>query len=259
MSEQFLNVHESMTMVDTVLVGLDVPDFEFNDGWYETFATIGSATELPFFSVRNRNHGLMYNNQETRDQMSYGMRIYSLGVRFFGAQVATQVIPDEALTFGVEEIHSSIWEADLPRHASLILRTNQDERLKHNCAMAPSGMGPFGGGMGHGEPSAWNSATAECPSFMKGMTSQSMPGITNRWPFPVPLDIPKGATLSVVIRFSEYAKQLLQAMVGPLGVPFQYYNETTEEYEYKSHSSLFGIQVSLQVERLTQQRGAYSR
>lgn len=254
MPENYENVLEPMTLYDTVLVSPYVDSMKFHDGWYNSFAAIGAANEIPFFNVRNRNHHLAYNNQDTRDQVPYGMQIYSIGVSFFAPQIATQftLIEGPALHYA-EEIHSAVWEADLPQHAGMILRVNQDDRLKHAVAMAPSGMGPFGGGMGHGDPTTPISTETACPAFMKGMTSQGTPKLTARWPFPVPIDVPLRANISVVIKLSEWARQLLQTMTGPHYLAFSGGDAAPTIPLY----SVFGIQVSLQVKRLVQQRGQY--
>ena len=253
----FLNVTESQILYDTILVCPDVPNWEFNDGWFSSFAGIGAAIELPFLNVRNRNHGLPYNNQDTRDQMAYGMQVYSLGVRFFAPQIASQFLSAERVPTTQEEIHSGIWEADLPRHASVTLRLNQDERLKLQSCMAPCGYGPFGGGMGHGDPNNWSDTTGgQYPaSIMKGCTTMGMPELTNQWPFPEPLDVPARATVAVVIKLSEYGRQLLQAMAGPLELMF-WGSPTSMKYQHLKNSC-FGIQVSMKVKRLIQQRGQY--
>lgn len=253
----FLNVHEAQTLYDSVLVSPNIDKWDFSDGWFTTFANLGAANDIPFFNVRNRNHGLPYNNQDTRDQTAYGMKIYSIGISFFAPQIATQVIENQTITFATEEIHSAIWEADLPRHVGAILRINQDERLKIQSCMAPPGYGPFGGAMGHGEPAQWSTDIADVPSVMKGATSQSMPELTNRWPFPIPLAVPRRAAISVELKFSEYARQLLQFMTGPHSVPFlQDAGDGTYDY-LLSNYACFGIQVSMQVERMVQQRGQY--
>lgn len=256
--ENFKNVSEAQTLYDTMLVCPDVNTWEFHDGWTTTFADLGAMIEIPFFNVRNRNHGLPYNNQDTRDQTAYGMQVYSMGVSFFAPQVATQMLLIDRHDVDVssaEEIHSAIWEADLPRHASLTLRINQDDRIKHQCAMAPAGYGPFGGGMGHGDAEEWASdvAAQESPAIMKGCTTMGTPDLLARWKFPVPLDVPKRATISVVIKFSEYARRLLQFMRGPLDIMLWDY----DNQGWIAKPTCFGIQVSLQVKRYVQQRGDY--
>jgi hypothetical protein len=253
--ENLMNVLEPMTLYDTVLIGDYVDSMKFNDGWFATFAALGAANEIPFFNVRNRNHHLAYNNQDSRDQTAYGMQIYSMGVTFFGPAVATQFQDVEGTMSYAEEIHSATWEADIPQHASATLRINQDDRLKINCAMAPPGYGPSGGGMGHGDPTVPTFGETTTAAIMKGMTSMGVPEVNNQWPFPVPLDVPRRASISVVIKLSEYARQMLQIMDGPLS--FAICNNSDGEYG-QLVSCMYGIQVSMKVKRYVQQRAQYS-
>lgn len=256
MNEQLLNVIEPQTLYDTVLVSGYVNSMKFNDGWYTTFALLGAANEVPFFNVRNRNHHLAYNNQDTRDQTPYGMKIYSMGVSFFAPQIATQFHDVEGTASYAEEIHSAVWEADLPQHAAAILRVNQDDRLKIQCCMSPPGYGPSGGGMGHGDPTVPTFYEATNPAIMKGMTGMGVPDIDNQWPFPVPIDVPRRASISVVIKFSEWARRMLQTMVGPLRYVFAPVGQGHQIDE--TLYCAYGIQVSLKVARYVQQRGQYS-
>lgn len=254
-----MNVLEPQTLYDTVLVGPYVSELTYRDGWYTSFNGIGAANEIPFFNVRNRNHGLAYNNQDTRDQMAYGMQVYSIGVQFFSPPVASQGVIrtlNGGSLYAVEEIHSAIWDADLPQNSAFEFRVNQDVRLKQVCAAAPSGMGPSGGGMGHGDPTVWpsDSAPANNVSFMKGMTTTGIPELTARWPFPVPIDVPARASVSVVVKFSEWARELLQTMKGP---HYLLFCDDTHSVPTVPTKSMFGIRVSLQVKRLVQQRGQY--
>lgn len=255
MQGEFLNVLEPQTLIDTVLIGPSVASMQFRDGWYTSFANFGAALEIPFFNVRNRNHGLPYNNQDTRDQTAYGMKVYNLGVCFFGPQVATQFLeaPNAPGGYAVEEIHSAVWEADLPEHASVILRVNQDDRLKAQCAMVPCGYGPVGGGMGHGDPTQDVSyLPSYIPSTMKGCTTGGIADLGNKWPFPEPLDVPRRATLSAVIKLSDYARALLAQMTGPHGLWAQ-----DVRGQGVVLPSLFGVQISMTVKRYVQQRGEY--
>lgn len=255
MTEAIMNVLESQTLYDTVLVSPFVDYMKFNDGWYNSFAGIGAANEIPFFNVRNRNHHLAYNNQDTRDQTAYGMKIYSLGVTFFAPQIATQFHDIEGGASFAEEIHSAVWEADLPQHAAAILRVNQDDRLKIQCCMSPPGYGPSGGGMGHGDPTVPTFEETTNPAIMKGMTGMGVPDLNNQWPFPEPIDVPRRASISVVIKLSEWARQMLQIMVGPLRYVFAPAagGGQIDETLY----CMFGIQVSMKVKRYVQQRGQY--
>lgn len=259
--DDFKNVLEPQIMHDTILVGAGVSGWQFNTGWFTTFAAMAAQTEYPFFNVRNRNSGLAYCNQDTRDQTAYGMQVFQMGVQFFGPQIHSQAFntttaqpTDPAV---IEEIHTALWETELPRHASITLRVNQDDRLKINCAMVSAGMGPVGGGMGHGDANQeYNMPTSRTEPYyavMKGCTSNGVAEGSNRWPFAIPLDVPRRATLSAVIRLSEYGRQMLLTMLGP----HSYYNPNGEQEGVTKLSCLFGVRVMLTVKRYVQQRGEY--
>jgi len=290
------NVREQIQLTDVVLIGKYVgrmPDRP--QGWFTTFSDLGSAGNMSFFNVRNRSIGLSYNNQDARDQLPYGIRVMSIGVRFFAATVSTFTAcsnkgeqaaarirypettytdPAWALLTNREELHAGMWEADLPNHASASLKTNQDIRLRAAVAMLPSGTGPVGGGWGWGSPGdlvyaaqggtpvpAISGETA--PPYMgafAGNLEDIEHGKTDRrfrFPFPVPLDIPKRANLSIEIGLSQYAREMLQAIPGPFWWPVP--NAwTSSGLSTAVKSAVYGVECSIIGERLVQQRGDYS-
>jgi len=256
-SQGYQNVPEGSTLYDSILVGARIPTLKFKDGWFSTFAQAGASNSFPFLNVRNRNHHLAYNNQDTRDQLPYAMEIYSIGVDFWPPYVQSQYIknePDGAGTLIAYNNHSAIWQNELPRHANLKFFVNQDEILNQQVCMAPAGMGPCGGGVAQGMMSA---ANVLMPGFtatpMLGTGTMGQAEITARWPFPSPLQVPRRASISAVITLSEYGRQLLSKMRGPHNYILQdMVGPTTFQ-----KSTTFGITVSLTGKRLIQQRGRY--
>lgn len=295
------NVRNKIILADTILITkwlrqiADAPR-----GWFATFADAGRAGSFSFFNVRNRAIGLPYNNQDARDQLPYGMRLKSIGVSFFGPGCASQftacefienvvaeppapsgprydsgadepINPTAADLCNREELHSAWWQADIPNHASMILRTNQDERLKGPVVMFPPGYGPVGGGWGWGSPQSLAfdreaPASDFSPPCSDTITNREnvQSGVSDmrqRWEFPVSIDIPRRANLEVVIDLSDYAREALQVQEGPHWWPW--INTLTAGVEddpvaTKSvKAAVFGIQVTLAGERLIQQRGEY--
>ena len=242
----FANVPEAWTLQDTILVTGQALALDWHDGYFPTFSIAGQANNFPFFNVRNRNHGLPYNNQDTRDQMAYAFEAWSLGVDFWAPQIQTQfsgLPPDTA-----HSQMSTVWQCDIPRHASVTFNINQDERLKTQVCMAPSGMGPVGGGVAQGIQAAAGGGV----NVIKGVTSMGDADITNRWKFPNPLRIPRRAALSAVIQLSEFGRNLLQAMPGPFHYRF-YDDQGADAMRW----SCFGITMTLTGKRLVQERGQY--
>lgn len=290
------NVREQIMLTDTVLIGKwvgQMPDRP--TGWFPTFAELGAAGTMNFFNVRNRSIGVMYNNQDARDQLPYGMRINSIGVRFYASTAGTFTSCDNvgstdtartpkaetdytdplfATLVNREELHAAVWEADMVNHASALLRTNQDIRLKCPVSMLASGTGPIGGGWGWGSPNdliyyanggtpvpaiAGESGPPHLGAFCGNLEDIQVGevDIRQRFPFPVPIEVPKRANLSLEIKLSQYARELLQAIPGPYWWPVP--NAFTVNGLTKTvKSAVYGIECTLLGERLVQQRGDYA-
>lgn len=248
--KEYTNVGEAWNLYDTILCGGYVPSMQFNTGWFATFAAMGLANTLPFFSVRNKNHGLMYNNQDTRDQLPYVFRVFTIGVSFFAPSAPlyedTAGVPTNPQT---QALHHFVHE--LPKHCSVTVQVQQDDRLKIAALMTPPGYGAFGGGVAQGDPEvAWAAGGAPA-NVARWNVHSGVPELKNKWAFPEPLEIPRRANLSVVLRLSEYGRQMLQNMVGP----FQYVLANTDSTAWEFRYGMCGVQVTLGGQRLVQQRG----
>lgn len=252
-TKAYRNVPENWVLYDTCLIGGYANSMNYHDGYFPTFAIAGAQNGIPFFNVRNRNHGLAYNNQDTRDQLPWGFKIFTIGVQFFAPQ--TVLYRNNAgVPEGAQVIEQNLFETELPKHCSLTLQTNQDNRLKINSLMAPSGMGIVGGGVGQGDVES-NLGTANYINPVMGGFSQGMPELKNKWGFKNPLHVPRRATLSARIELNEYARALLGAMPGPYYQPFQ---DIAADGTLSFHWGMCGIRVVLGGQRLVQQRGQYS-
>lgn len=256
----YMNVPEALTLCDTMLVCGYSQSLKWHDGYFVSFAAAGQANSWPFYNVRNRNHGLAYNNQDTRDTLSYAYEIYSIGVDFWAPTVIqqNQDIPANGTpgAFLTYQNMSAIWTCDLPRHASIRFNVNQDEKLNATCCMVPPGMGPVGGGAGQGDFGVLvNPPLADALHPMYAALTQGEPEITCRFKFPNPIQVPRRASISAVITVAEYGRQLLQSMTGPWYYKLLDKNTFGNSAVYKW--AAFGVTVSLQGKRLVQQRGAY--
>ena len=248
----FKNVPESWTLHDTILITGYKNSLDWNDGYFESFSIASAAQNYPFFNVRNSNHHLAYNNQDTRDQMPYAFEAWSLGVDFWAPQLQTQFSGDPVDTAYSQM--SAVWQCDMPRHAAISFHINQDERLKTQVCIASPGMGPVGGGVSQGIQGDIQAGSGGGVGVnpIKGITSMGQAGITNRWKFPNPLMIPRRAAIAAEITLSEYGRQLLANMPGPF---YNRFFDTANDSILKW--SCFGITVSLTGKRLVQQRGKY--
>lgn len=249
----FQNVAESWTLHDTILVTGYANQLDWRDGYFASFNLAGQAVNFPFFNVRNSNHHIAYNNQEVRDSMAYAFEAWSLGVDFWAPQLQTQFSGSP-----VDTVYSQVcaaWQCDVPRHASITFRVNQDERLKTQCCIASPGMGPVGGGVAQGVQANVLYGTGQAINPIKGLTSMGEASITNRWKFPNPIRIPRRASIGAVVELSEYGRQMLQAMPGPYSMRF--WDTTEPDHVEILKWVCFGITVSLTGKRLVQERGRY--
>lgn len=254
-TKQYENVVENWTLYDTVListlVGAQDTPISFSDGYFASYAALGAANEVPFFNVRNRTSGLAYNNQDTRDTMNYGMKIFTVGVQFFSP--CTSLYKNvEGAVMGQSVTEQTIFATELPKHCSLRLNTNQDERLKINALMASAGIGAIGGGVAQGDRTDDTQVAFNSPNVVKTNFNQGVSMLNNRWSFRNPIEIPRRANMSVTIKISEYGRQMLGAMVGPKNQPFQ---DVAHDGSVYFSPGMCGIRVLINGMRFVQQRG----
>ena len=103
-SKKFMNVAENWVLYDTVLIGSYVSSMDYNTGYFATYAAMGGVTTIPFFNVRNRSHGLPYNNQDQQSQLPYVFKIYSVGISWWAPGTTTYAAGDPAI-IGAQEPH----------------------------------------------------------------------------------------------------------------------------------------------------------
>lgn len=247
---QFTNVAEAWMLYDTILIGGYYATVKPNNGYFQAYATLGANAEVAFFNVRNRSHGIPYNNQDARDQLPYVFHIYAIGVAWFAPSTSCYHASEPPL--GQESLVNALWQTEIPKHTSVVLKTNQDEVLITNSLMVPPGYGPVGGGVAQGEvESAYG-----IPAVHHTANSQGGSILTNVWGFRKPKQIPRTANLSVVLRFNTYAQNLLQTFSGPNAQPIKSSADDTTNFNAPGCG---GIQVFLKGKREVQQRGQYHR
>jgi hypothetical protein len=252
---KFLNVKEQWFLYDTVLVSPWTSTLPHEvPGWYPTFVGLGAADDIPFFNIRNKSIGLAYNNQESRDQIPFALTIKTMSVGFFAPSNSSQLgaLVQETYRGRVDQI-SAFWESELPQHTSVVLRVNQDDRLKSNCAIIAPCYGPVGSAMGQGDLGAAGGNNASVTLGGMGRSHFKF-----RWNFPTGIGVPKRATLNVTLRLVEWARTLLGNLWGPGLLKFIDYvagPPESEQLDYKH--SCFMIQVLLTGSRQVQQRGEY--
>jgi hypothetical protein len=237
----YQNVREGWALYDTILIGKGQADR--GPGWFNTYTDFGSRQRHSFFNVRNQGEvGLAYNNLETKDQMPYVFHLYSIGISYsaaIGIPYPLQGTVTEAQYNGVSD---ALFIKELPAHVGLRLRVRQDEKLLHTCYLAPEGAGVYGNLVvnqpGGANTQSYTSAT------------QGEPLLGNRWRFPTPIAIPRGATYNVEIELSEYGQEMLEAICGPGSYVFE-----CEEGEPVILGACSVVRCSLMGKREVQQRG----
>lgn len=241
---EFENAVEGWALYDTILVckglGNKAP------GWFNSYAEVSQRNKLPFFNVRNQGEtSLAYNNLETKDQMPYAFSLMSIGVSFEApAQSEHVTASDPEAPAGPRLGNASediLFVKEIPRHVGLRLRVRQDDKLLHTVQLAPEGAGIYGVLQGAGGSGTITGAT------------NGMPQLGNRWTFPTPIGIPRGATYSVELELSEYARTVLGAMCGPTKWTWDCDGAGTDLVEVPACAS---IRVSMVGVREVQQRNA---
>lgn len=242
------NVPEAWMMFDSILIGGYWATVQPNQGYFQAYGTFALNSEFSFFNVRNRSHGIPYNNQDARDQLPFVFHIYGIGVAWFSPSTSAYLNQNPPL--GEETICNKFWQCEVPKHTSVTLRTNQDERLLTNALMVPPGYGPVGGGVAVGDMQT----THTVPNMHHTAFNVGESMLVNMWGFPKPLQIPRTANISVILRISTYAQNMLQQFTGPLS---QIMKSVANDGTNFNAPGTAGIQVFLRGKREVQQRGQY--
>jgi hypothetical protein len=261
----YQNVKEQWFMYDSFAVSPWVETAPHPpSGWFSTFVALSNTDSVTFFDSRNKQIGLAYNNQDSRDQLSYAFVVQSISIGFFAptcsSMLASNVIPSDTTWIGRNDEMSSFWNNELPQHTSLIFRVNQDERLKTVCSMVPPSYGPVGQCIGQGDLS---DTTGPAPAIGGGNYTVSAGGMGRshlkfRWEFPGGIGVPKRATMVAECRFTEWAREALRSLWGPgYFVMRDHDPDETPENPIAPKPSMFIMQCLLTGKREVQQRGEY--
>lgn len=240
-------VREDVTLYDTFLVSSEVPSLDYHDGWMSSFAAMGRLNRIPFFNVRNRVHGLPYNNQDARDRNPHKLEIKKIHIHFFGP--GGTLLNPFGEDFYPEMNTPGIFRCDLPNHCGAKFFVQKDERLATPAVLCSAGVGFVGGGATFGVAAA---------GAVAGLTSATsgVPRLKNAFPFADSITIPEGATFSLELEFPEWARELLQVMPGPGDMLVGKLGAGIEgPYVERRVPAYFGIQCALVGKRTIQQRG----
>ena len=243
MQVPFANAEEAWAIYDTIQIRKDVTGRE----GYATYNALGLVDEWPFMDQRKADIGIAYTNRDSNEGLEYVFHAYSLGVRFVAplGKAEPYYKPDDEIIGPANPLAHLIFSAMGPEHVGLVVRVMQDDKLIHTVTLAPDGAGPG--------PVSGTGAGGLSQAVVYA-NNNGEPVINNRWKWPVPISIPRGATFSIRLKPSSYFKRLLAAMPGPTGYTFSL-DGTTEI----SVPAAALIRVDMIGKREVQQRNAIHR
>jgi hypothetical protein len=204
---EYENAVEVWELHDSVLISEYVdtnPKYQ-GVGFYNSYAAMGQAAEIPFFTIRNSSIvDPAYCNFDSKDKMNFAFHCFSIGVDFI-PPIMNGVENENAVARG------AVFSAELPKHASFVLTLNQDEKVVATVPLLPSGQGTVGDMVpAHASPNTG-------PADMAANYANGQATIKNRWEFksPGPLRIPRNVTIKGALRFSTIGRAILAGMENP--------------------------------------------
>lgn len=255
----FANVVESWAIYDTIVLCRTFYGSEANvQGWFTTFDDFADHETHSFFKLRTRGSaGLQYTNLNSVDSMDYAFICHSIGIAFWGPPSVDTDYQDAdgAIPIFSDSLISHFWQSDLPRHVGVSLKVQQDIRAEANAMMMSPGYGVMGGGTAYESTAAVAPVHGDIP-FQTSAVCQGVPLLSNRYPLPVPIGIPRTGTIEGIIYLSQYARATLNTVAGPNDFLFNSHDGTAP---FNFFPTRYAIQMSLFGERLVQQRAQYHR
>lgn len=258
--KKFANVVEAWALYDSIIISPTLFGSEAGaGGWFTTFLAFGQQEQHSFFKTRTEGTaGLPYCNQQSADSMDFAFIADSIGlaVQSPAPDVEGRPNPGDGVPGDLDQqddLISHWFSTDLPRHMGIQFKVQQDIRAEITAMHCPPGYGALGSGTAF--PGQTTAAYGDIP-FMSNAVTQGVPLLSNRYPLPSPIGIPRTATIEGILHVSEYARSILQGIIGP------------QQYQFNSDNGLppytfFGrryiLQFSLIGQRLVQQRGQYHR
>lgn len=260
---QAANVTEAWAIYDSIVICPTWYGSEDNiGGWFNSYAAFGAQETHSFFKTRTEGTaGTPYCNQQSADSMDFAFIAHSIGLAIQVPAVNIDGQPDEVIEGVLGDIQfpdaliGHWFGADLPEHMAIQIKVQQDIRAEVTAMHCPPGYGSAGSGVAFQATSDAPASHGEIPT-MTSVVNQGVPCLSNRFPLPNPIGIPRTGTIEAVLHVSEYARNVLTNVAGP------------RQYQFNSNDGLppftffprrVVLQVSLFGERLVQQRGQYHR
>lgn len=257
--QKYANVVEPWALIDSILICNTFYGTEQNvGGWFTNWVGFSGRETHSFYKTRTDGiAGAMYCNLQSSDSMDFAFICHSIGITFMGIPgVDTTHISSEGETVNWPDPEISHWFTSiLPQHCAIQLKIQQDIRAEANCMMMPPGYGALGAGTSFEHTNSVAPAHGDIP-YISHPVTQGVPLLSNRYPLPVPIGIPRTASIEGILHVSDYARWLLGGVGGP---GYVIINSDDGLPAYGFWPARYIVQMSLIGERLVQQRAQYHR
>ena len=257
------NVREAWALFDTVVICSDFYGNETSvQGWFNTFAAFGQQAQHSFFKSRTAAQaGQMYCNQQNADSMDFSFIVDSIGLAVWGPSSAAEgvaTVPDGVVgALAHPDYLVSHWfQTDLVNHMGFEFKVQQDTRAEMTAMHMPPGYGARTSGTAFQFDNPLNPPVNGHIPYMCNTVCQGEPILSNRFPLPDPIGIPRTSTVEGVLHIGEVARTALQSIRGPRNYQF---NTVDGLPPYTFFPRRYAIQFSMIGTRLVQQRAQYHR
>jgi len=254
--EKYANVVETWALYDSIVICPTLYSTEQNAAWFTNWAAFGQRETHRFFKTRTEaTVGAAYCNQQSSDSMDFAFRAHSIGLAIMGPPVGEAQLADiDGLDIVFPDHLLPQWiVAELPRHLGIQFKVQQDVRVELPAFACPPGYGAVGAGQAFEAPAI---ITHGDIPFLTNQSVQGVPLLSNRYPLPEPIGIPRTGQIEGILHMSEWARNTLTNVTGPHQIIM---NSDDGSPSYRQEDARYVIQLSLFGERLVQQRAQYHR
>lgn len=257
------NVREAWALFDTVVICSDFYGNETSvQGWFNSFQTFGQQAQHSFFKSRTAAQaGQMYCNQMNADTMDFAFVADSIGLAVWGPSssaegIASSVDGVAGNLINADFLVSHWFQTDLVNHMGFEFKVQQDIRSEMVAMHMPPGYGARTSGTAYQFDDPTGPVTHGHIPYSFNTVCQGEPILSNRFPLPDPIGIPRTSTIEGVLHIGEVARTILQNIRGPRNYQF---NTVDGLPPYGFFPRRYAIQFSIIGTRLVQQRAQYHR
>lgn len=257
------NVKEAWALYDTIVVCSTFFGNETSvQGWFNNFVTFGQQPQHSFFKSRTlAQAGQQYCNQMNADTMDFAFVADSIGLAIIGPSPGVEgqaSDPDGAggdLTFPDNQV-GHWFQTDMVNHLGFEFKVQQDVRAEMTAMHMPPGYGSVSSGVAYQFSDPLLGPVFGNIPYAHNTVCQGVPILSNRFPLPDPIGIPRTGTIEGILHISPIAQTILQNITGPRNYQF---NSADGLAPYTFFPRRYSIQFSLIGTRMVQQRAQYHR